>query len=316
MIDFGKLFQPTTVQPIVTDPADPRIGQLLSHTLAEAHTVLLGFPSDIGVEINGGRRGACEAPESVREWLYRMTPDPHVGASWYRGICDLGDLAVSGRLEEDQELLGDAVAGLLNRGLFPLIIGGGHETSYGHFLGYAKADIPLSILSWDSHPDVRPLKNGRPHSGSPFRQALEHPSGLLGHFRVAGLQPQSVAADHLRYITEHRGSYLWRDQVDLGSATRGLGDTVMVTFDLDAVDQAHAPGVSAPSIHGFSLKEWLQAAKWAGGCKSVRSIDVVEVNPRTDRDGQTARLAALTLWTALAARAKLPLSTAMMAPVR
>jgi formiminoglutamase len=308
MTDFSKgAFSPTSVRPIVTDPADPRIGQLLCHCLEEAHTAILGFPSDIGVEINGGRRGACEAPESVREWFYRMTPDAAVEASWYRGICDLGNLLVSGRLEEDQERLGEVVNHLLSEGIFVIIIGGGHETSYGHFLGYVNAGMPLSILSWDSHPDVRPLKHGQPHSGSPFRQALEHPSGLLSHYRVVGLQPQSVAADHLRFILEHGGSYLWRDEVDLGSATRGLGETVMVTFDLDAVDQAHCPGVSAPSVHGLSMREWLQAAKWAGGCRSVRSIDLVEINPRIDRDGQTSRVAALTLWTALSARAALQL---------
>lgn len=297
------MYSPTLVQPPVTDSADPRIGQLLARDPVHAHTVLLGFPSDIGVEINGGRRGACEAPEAIREWLYRMTPDPQVEASWYHGVCDLGDLELSGRIDEDQELLGEAVGELLEKGYFVLLMGGGHETSYGHFLGYVKAQIPLSILSWDSHPDVRPLKHGRPHSGSPFRQALEHPSALLQHYRVVGLQPQSVAAAHLRYIEERGGSYLWRDRADLGSATRGLGESVMVSFDLDAVDEAHAPGVSAPAVHGLTVGEWLAAARWAGGCKSVRSIDLCEVNPRCDRDGQTARLAALTLWTALSARA-------------
>ena len=70
----------------------------------------------------------------------------------------------------------------------------------------------------------------------------------------------------------------------------------MATFCLDAVDQAFAPGVSAPGGGGLEPRLWLHAAETAGRCPDVRSIDVVELNPRFDRDEQTARLAALTVW--------------------
>ena len=70
----------------------------------------------------------------------------------------------------------------------------------------------------------------------------------------------------------------------------------MVSFDLDAVDQASAPGVSAPSTGGFTVPEWLAAAYQAGRHAAVRSVDIAELNPVHDRDAQTARLAALTVW--------------------
>ena len=70
----------------------------------------------------------------------------------------------------------------------------------------------------------------------------------------------------------------------------------LVTFDLDAVDQAAAPGVSAPATAGLSPHIWLYAAYCAGKCSTVRSIDVVELSPPLDQDGRTARLAARTVW--------------------
>jgi len=70
----------------------------------------------------------------------------------------------------------------------------------------------------------------------------------------------------------------------------------MVSFDLDAVDQAFAPGVSAPAVNGLTPDLWLHATYRAGQCPSVKSLDLVELNPLFDHDHQTARLAALTLW--------------------
>ena len=73
----------------------------------------------------------------------------------------------------------------------------------------------------------------------------------------------------------------------------------MVTFDLDAVDQAQAPGVSAPAVNGLDQELWLHAAYRTGRCPQVTSVDVVELNPRVDVDDRTARLAALTVMAVL-----------------
>ena len=85
---------------------------------------------------------------------------------------------------------------------------------------------------------------------------------------------------------------------------RGGSSPMLVSFDLDAVDQAEAPGVSAPNAAGLTSGLWLSAAYDAGRCGAVTSADVVELNPQVDRDGQTARLAALTVWQILRGRAE------------
>jgi len=212
---------------------------------------------------------------------------------------DLGDLVATGNLEQDQELLGEALTPLLKEGTIPVVIGGGHETSYGHFLGYVGASQPVKILNWDAHTDVRELKDGKGHSGSPFRQALLHPSGTCEGYSVAGLQPQAVSTDHLKFVREQKGSYVWRDDVDKKRVKKIYGETEgrhFVTFDVDAVSSAYAPGVSAPSVRGLNPELWYRAAKSAGNCSNISSFDIVEVCPAFDVDGRTAKLAALTVW--------------------
>jgi len=297
-----RIIPPTTPIPD-TAADDPRLGRLLGSRLGKndpASAVLLGFPSDEGVRRNGGRVGAAGGPKAVRPALYRLTADPRSEklADLLGRTRDLGDLEISRNLEFDQQHLGEALAPYLSQGAFVIVFGGGHETSYGHFQGYARAGKAVEILSWDAHADVRELKAGLGHSGSPFRQAIEDPSGTCRRYTVAGLQPQSVARAHLEYVAAH-GRAVWREEVtreSIAEMYRGAAGPTLVSFDLDAMSEAEAPGVSAPTAAGLTSDLWLAAADAAGRSSAVTSADVVELNPAVDRDGQTVRLAALTVW--------------------
>jgi formiminoglutamase len=296
-----------------TAPDDPRVGHLLGTQLQDGEApqaILVGFPSDEGVRRNGGRVGAAGGPEALRTAFYHLVPDARSARfeDLLRHTRDLGDLEVSGDLEADQRNLGEALGTYLERGTFAIVLGGGHETSYGHFLGYRLAGHRVGIINWDAHADVRELKQGRAHSGSPFRQAIEDPSGGCRSYTVAGLQPHLVARAHLEFVKQH-GTAVWRDAVVpeiIPQLYRGTPGPTLVSFDLDAVDQAEAPGVSAPNAGGLSSELWLAAAYAAGHSDTVTSADVVELNPRVDRDGQTARLAAVTVWQILRGRAERP----------
>jgi formiminoglutamase len=273
--------------------------------------VIAGFPVDEGVRRNGGRPGAAEGPAAIRRHLYRLTPDaadPPRFSALAGATVDVGDLVATGDLERDQERLGAAVGDWLARGSYVILLGGGHETAYGHFLGYVAAGRTVAILNLDAHADVREPRDGRGHSGSPFRQALEHPSARCASYALAGVQPHSVAAAHLDYVRA-RGSWVAGAELTparLAATFDALPNPAYVSFDLDAVDQAFAPGVSAPAARGLLPDLWLRAAFLAGATPSVSSADVVELCPRHDRDDQTARLAALTVWEILRGLAARP----------
>jgi formiminoglutamase len=298
------------VQP-ATAPDDPRVGSLLGSRLGKSESpdaVILGFPSDEGVRRNGGRVGAALGPSAIRSALYRLAPDAR--SERFDDLLgrtrDLGDLEVSGDVETDQQHLGEVLAAHVERGSFAIVLGGGHETSYGHFLAYARSGRQVEILNWDAHADVRELANGQAHSGSPFRQALEDHSGACRRYSVAGLQAHSVARAHVAYV-ERRGRLVWRDDVTperIAQLYRSSDSPTLVSFDLDAVTEAEAPGVSAPNAGGLGSDLWIEAAYQAGRSPAVASADVVELNPAVDRDGQTARLAAVTVWWLLRGRSE------------
>ena len=305
-----RIIPPSTPVPD-TAADDSRLGRLLGSRLGAKDpplAVLLGFPSDEGVRRNGGRVGAAGGPKAIRPALYRFAPDPR--SEQFEDLLgrtrDLGDLEISRNLEFDQQHLGEALAPYLEQGAFVIVFGGGHETSYGHFQGYARAGHRVEILNWDAHADVRELEDGKGHSGSPFRQVIEDPSGMCRRYTVAGLQPHLVAKAHLEYVTQH-GRAVWRDEVTratIDELYRAVAGPTLVSFDLDAISDAEAPGVSAPTSVGLASELWLAAADSAGRCPAVRSADVVELNPAFDRDGQTVRLAALTVWCLLRGRAE------------
>lgn len=286
-------------------PDDRRIG----HLLASAHSpdeqcrvVIVGFPVDEGVRRNGGRPGAASGPDAIRARLYTLAPDARSSGSFVTLLSktrDLGNLAVSGDLESDQQELGRLLAEWISRGAIPIVLGGGHETAYGHFLGYVNAGLSLELVNWDAHPDVRELRDTLGHSGSPFRQALCHPSGLCRRYTVAGLLPQSTASAHLAFIQEGGNRVFWSSEVGretIAEVYAGEGLPLAISFDLDAVEGISAPGVSAPSVDGLSARLWLEAAYQGGLCPRATSFDLCELNPRFDVDDRTARLAAMTVW--------------------
>ena len=292
--------------------SDPRLGDLIGtpatgKAVVEPSFVLVGCPVDEGVIRNGGRPGASLAPPVIRKYLFNMTPSPQCREAFVKLVgsgLDLGDIPDAG-MEEMQQMLAGRIAPWLEKKVPVIVLGGGHETTYGHYLGYRHSKLTHHIINLDAHADVRPLKNGAGHSGSPFRQILDDSEKVCRSYHVMGLQPQSVATDHLLYIEEKNGSFTFRDETDihkvenrldgLAAESRGEG-RIMMTLDMDVLDQSAAPGVSAPCPEGLPKSLLLNTARLAGKHKFVTSMDLVEVNPRFDRDEQTSRLGALVVW--------------------
>jgi formiminoglutamase len=304
MVNFNA---PDVILP-ATGADDPRLGHLLGTRLTGGivpRAVLVGFPSDEGVHRNGGRVGAAGAPDEIRRMLYRLTPDAErfeESVELIEHTLDVGNLVLTDDVERDQALLGEAVAPMLLAGSFVIILGGGHETSFGHFQAYAARGERVGILNWDAHPDVRELRDGQGHAGSPFRQAILDPSGACRQFVAAGLLPHVVARSHLEFLAAHGARFVWRRDLSPARVDEiygALEGPSFVSFDLDAVEQAAAPGASSPSVGGLTAELWLHAAYRAGHTQAVRSCDVVEMNPVYDRDNAAARLAAATVWNVL-----------------
>jgi formiminoglutamase len=302
-------------QDLIRRPDDPRLGEIIepwrgdASSLQQGRAVFIGFPQDEGVRRNQGRPGAALAPQEIRRYLYRLTPWDGVNNTDLTNHppLDMGDVRVEDPLEDSQERLGEVITAILRSRAIPIGLGGGHETAYGHYLGYTGVRQKVGIINLDAHLDVRPLVDGMGHSGSPFRQALDHPTfPLPGRLYVClGAQPQSVSRQHFNYLREAGGVVHWRDSVRRRLCEffqreydRLVAEEchVYVSLDADVVRASEIPGVSAPNPSGLSGEEVLECLRLAGSLPHVTSLDLVEINPLLDRDGQSARWAALLLW--------------------
>ena len=131
---------------------------------------LIGFKSDKGVYINHGQMGAVEGPQAIRTQLAKLP--------WHLGrnvrVFDVGDIDGPNRsLEQLQQSLARAVKRLRELNLRPIVLGGGHETAYGHYLGLKSSlepDQDLAVINMDAHFDLRPYDLTGLNSGTGFRQ--------------------------------------------------------------------------------------------------------------------------------------------------
>ncbi|MBU3700323.1 MAG: formimidoylglutamase, partial [Candidatus Kapabacteria bacterium] len=297
------------------DPQDLRLGDVIVHASeipdgCERAIVLIGVPQDIGVERNGGRQGAALAPTAIRKALSKLTVGPmHESIQTGRLVlADAGDLDVEGKtLEQIHDEQHDIVAAVLREGHLPIILGGGHDCAWPTIRALETMGLPYGVINIDAHADVRPLKEGRSHSGSPFYQLLTMSNShlLAGGFTEFGLQTHSVAASHLEFVraagmqawmldeVRHDGiNHAWQRAWEACS----LAHRTYVSLDMDAFASAYAPGVSAPAADGFIPSEISACLRHAAASGSLVAFDIVEVNPTYDVDGRTAKLAATMIW--------------------
>jgi formimidoylglutamase len=242
---------------------------------------LLGIPDDTGVRLNHGRPGAAEGPEALRSALAAYGARDPVGPAWPT-VYDAGDIVPGVTLAETHARVTTAAAALVDAGLFPIAIGGGHDLTFPFVRAVASRFPALrGGVYFDAHLDVR-AEDG---SGMPFRRLVEH-CGIT-QLHVHGLDVLSNTREHTTWFAAHGGRidpFTHEDAWPEGE--------LFVSLDLDVIDQAYAPGVSAMNPAGWSpatAEAWVCAA---GKCDRVRCFDIMELSPPHDDHGRTARLTA------------------------
>jgi formiminoglutamase len=275
---------------------------------------LLGFPCDLGVRRNRGRPGAAGGPAALRAAMANL--------AWHHRRClyDAGDVAVADDLSAAQDAHAGRLADLLAGGHFVIGLGGGHEIGWAGYMGcrrWLDSHAPgkvLGILNFDAHFDLRePAPH--PSSGTPFYQVARDCAARGSEFRYACLgiaRPSNTAALFAR-AADLSVSYLADSACRDKNSDRFLGnflariDYLYLTFCLDVLPSAHAPGVSAPAAIGVDPRWALRALAFLGSeCARLGvhwlTADIAELAPALDADQRTARLGARLIDEMLAAR--------------
>jgi agmatinase len=278
--------------------------------------VLLGVPSDLGATYQPGARLAPWHVRRVSALVQGYHPSHRVNVFARAPSVDGGNVAFppfsAAAMRETVEQQVGAVA---DSGAAPMVVGGDHAVTLPVLRALARRHGPLGVVHVDAHLDTSgPETWGEPfHHGTPFRHAITE--GLLAQgalFQVGIRGPWGAADEDAPSRGQGGRIYPAEEVAERGAAAVGAellraleGRPTYVSFDVDALDPAFAPGTGTPVPGGLTTREAFTLLRALGGIPLV-GMDVVEVAPPLDRGDQTSIVAAHLLFEGLALLAVAP----------
>jgi agmatinase len=269
--------------------------------LANADAAIVGVPFDTGATFRVGARFGPEAIRSVSHLLRRHNSGLGITIFDYLSVIDYGDVpVVPGFIRESHEKIAGGLEEIHRAGVTPIVLGGDHSIALPELRAAAAVHGPLALVQFDSHPDTWDAYFGQKHThGTPFRRAVEE--GLLDPSRSIQVGMRGSIYDERDWddAKEMGFDLVPTDEVrELGIPAvierikRRVGDArAYVSFDIDFVDPAYAPGTGTPEIGGYTSREAQEFARGLSGLEVV-GYDVVEVCPAYDGPGQVTALVA------------------------
>ena len=269
--------------------------------LTGVHAAAYGIPFDTATTYRTGTRFGPEAIRSASALLRPYNPALEVNVVETLSIVDYGDVPVSpGDTQRTYGQIEEALAPLLEAGVFPLALGGDHSVTLAELRVLARRHGPLALLQLDAHGDTWDEYFGQRYfHGTTFLRAVEEKlidpaasvqAGLRGSLFDDGdlesarkLGFAVLSCDQLRTLGPGSYASLVRERVGRRP--------VFVSFDVDVLDPAFAPGTGTPEVGGLSTAEALAFLRALRGIDLV-GADVVEVSPPYDGPGQQTALAA------------------------
>jgi formiminoglutamase len=260
--------------------------------------VLHGFAVDEGVRRNKGRQGAKDAPCIIRK---NMSNFPVVLPDF--SLLDFGNITCEdGNLENTQNNLAKNVSKVLLKGGKSMVLGGGHEVTYAHYLGVKTAfpEQKIGIINIDAHFDNRQPENGvGASSGTGFWQIAQE--GEINSLHI-GIQRNSNTLKLFDTAHQYGMKYILADELffeNLPSIYQRIDelfesvDYVYLTICMDVFNASIAPGVSAAAYNGIPADAtFMHFYRHILKSDKLLALDVAEVNPLFDIQERTARLAA------------------------
>jgi agmatinase len=269
--------------------------------LENADAAVVGAPFDTGTTFRVGARFGPESIRSVSHLLRPYNPSQSVSVFERLSVIDYGDMpVVPGYIEASYGRIAEGLEPMHRAGVVPVVLGGDHSIALPELRAAASVHGPLALVQFDSHPDTWDTYFGeRYNHGSVFRRAVEE--GLLDPSRSiqVGMRGPLFAPGDWEDSREMGFDLVPTDKVrevgiekTLDRIRARVGDAkAYVSFDVDFVDPAFAPGTGTPEVGGFTSWEALRFLRGLAGIRIV-GCDVVEVYPAYDPAAITAFLGA------------------------
>ena len=273
--------------------------------LAGVDVAMLGVPFDSGTSY---RSGARLGPREIRAQSSLIRPYSYfqkISPFETLTIVDAGDVdAPPVGIEPAYDAIEAGVARVVEAGATPLVVGGDHSISLPCLRAASKKHGPLALVQFDAHIDTwGDYFGGKYFHGSPFRRAIEERLIVPEQYVQAGIRGPMYGEDEDFAYQRNLGV----TTIDIGMVKRDGAAATMarvrdivgrralyVTFDIDSVDPAFAPGTGTPEVGGLTSYEAQELVRGLAGL-NVIACDIVEVAPPFDGPGQITSLLAANL---------------------
>lgn len=261
---------------------------------ADTDCVIYGMPMDIGTS---NRAGTRFGPKMIRKYgnckPYHEELDIDIFED-FKAI-DYGDVDMSwGYILDDMQSVIQTVDRIVEKGVKTIGIGGDHTLAYPELVAMKHKYGKVALIHFDSHTDTweHEGKDGTTliNHATPFRLAYEQECLAEGHIVQVGMRGGLLGPDDHKYALEHGFQIITGNELhDMGmeegakKIRKIVGDLpVFVTFDIDFLDPAYAPGTGTPVIGGFTTAEALTLLRKALPGLNIVGMDLVEVAPEYD----------------------------------
>jgi arginase family enzyme len=241
---------------------------------------------------SGDNEGCSAAPDSIRDWFYRLTPPTR-----WAPTVDLGDIRAGLDSLDTEKAVSDLISELIQMGVIPIVLGGGQDLTFSIYSALESVGRPMNVVTIDSRLDF----GGDPelHTSRNFmnRIVLHEPNFLFDYVNI-GHQGYLTDPDTLELLER-----LQFEAIRLGTAHNNpklveptLRDADLVSFDLSSIRASDHPASTHAGPNGFSSSQFCQLARYAGLSDKMMALGIFEHNPDLDDRGRGSHLAAQVLW--------------------
>jgi arginase len=252
----------------------------------DCDVALIGIPFD---EKSSYLKGPAKGPQAIREAstskMINAWTELGLNLETEIKMADWGDVDVSGRFLDVYSRIEEKIGTLLSKDIVPVVLGGDHSISYPVVKAFGRVYKDLDLLHFDAHADLYDELYGDRYSHAcPFARIMEE--GLVKNLVQVGVR--TVTGEHRQQVEKYNVRLIEMKDFE-ESLVLDFSNPLYISFDVDALDPAFAPGVSHHEAGGLSTR---QAVKIIHQLKAdIVGLDVVEVNPDRDKSGITASAA-------------------------
>lgn len=263
--------------------------------------VVVGVPLDIGTTYRSGTRFGPEAVRRVSSLGYGYNPERGVDLRESLNMVDVGDIQViPANIEKSFDQIALAIGYITERNVFPIVLGGDHSIGYPDIRGTAPyIDGNIGIIHFDRHSDLSEKSYDERMHGSPFFHATNIANAPATNLVQIGIGGWVGSKPGMKVARDRKATVITIEDIEhfglerimeyaLEIAWKGA-KAVWLSFDIDSIDPAFAPGTGTPEPGGLLPREVLKMVRMAAR-EGLQGMELVEVSPPYDVSDITSLL--------------------------